>query len=89
MSAASNLSKYHPPKQVRPEHKDFLLRIGKRLKELREEEKHSLNHLAELLHMSRTTYTQMEKGVVYINMLSLLEVLDFYKIPASQFFKEL
>jgi DNA-binding XRE family transcriptional regulator len=81
--------KYHPPKEIRPEHQEFMIKLGIKLQNIRNEKHISISHLSSELGISRNSYSQMEKGRVYYNFLNLLQVLDYHKIPASEFFKEL
>ena len=80
---------YQPPKQINPEHQSFLTLIGLKLKSLRDEKKINITGLSNELGISRNSYAQMESGKIYFNLLNFLRVLDYHKISASEFFKEL
>lgn len=82
-------SLYQPPKEVQPEHHEFLRSIGNKLQELRNNKKLSSSGLAKQLGISRNAYSQMEKGKTYFYLLNLLKVLDFHNKSATEFFKEL
>jgi DNA-binding XRE family transcriptional regulator len=80
---------YQPPKEIRPEHKDFMSSIGKKLNDLRNSKNLSSQGLAKQAGISRNAYHQMECGMVYFNFLKLIQVLDYHKISVSEFFKEI
>lgn len=80
---------YQPPKEVKPEHHEFLLTIGNKVQELRKNKNLSSSGLAKQLGISRNAYSQMEKGKTYFYLLNLLKVLDFHNKAATEFFKEL
>jgi hypothetical protein len=81
--------KYQAPKKISPEHQEFLINIGLGLKALREDKKISIYHLSDALKISRNKYAQMEEGKLYFNLLSVLQVLNYYGVNASDFFKKL
>ena len=81
--------KYQPPQKVKQEHKEFLTNIGLRLKAIRKGKDISISHLSSELKISRNKYAQMEEGKLYFNLLSVLQVLDYYAVDASVFFKAL
>ncbi len=78
--------KYQPPKEIRPEHQEFLLNLGMKLQKLRNIE--SISALAKKVGISRNAYSQMEQGKVYFNLFNLMLVLTYHKKSASDFFKE-
>jgi ribosome-binding protein aMBF1 (putative translation factor) len=80
---------YIPPKDVIPEHKEFIKRIGDRLKQIRDNQGISASQVARESKLSRNLYHQIEHGRVYFTISSLLRVLDVLKITASDFFKGL
>lgn len=81
--------KYKPPKSIRAEHQEFMLKIGLKLQAIRKERNISISSLSTELGISRNAYAQMEAGKVYFNFLSLLQVLDYFQISPSDFFTEL
>jgi len=81
--------KYQPPKDIKPEHQELMLRIGIGLQTLRKEKKISSSGLAKQLGISRNAYHQMEAGKVYFNVLSLLQVLNFFQLTPEEFFCQL
>jgi len=85
----TNVKKYRPPKEIKPEHQELMSKIGKRLTEVRLEKKISSSGLAKELGISRNAYHLMEAGKIYFNVLSLLQILDYHQIPATAFFENL
>jgi len=81
--------KYQPPKQVMPQHKELMLKIGRKLQVLRKGKKISVSKLSLELGISRNAYSNMESGKVYFNVLTLLQVLDYYQVAASDFFSDI
>ncbi len=85
----SSKKKYQPPKEVKPEHKELMLKIGNKLAELRKGKKISGLKISKELGISRNSYHYMESGTVYFNVLTLLQVLDYYQMDTLEFFDEL
>lgn len=83
------LSKYKPPQEVKPEHKEFLTKVGARLEEIRKETKMTSSDLCKKTMMSRYTYYLISRGQVYWNSLSLLDILGALNVDESQFFSSL
>ena len=81
--------KYQAPKEISPEHQEFLTKIGLGLQAIRKEKNISISHLSSELKISRNKYAQMEDGKLYFNLLSVLQVLDYFHINASDFFSRL
>ena len=81
--------KYQPPKKISPEHQEFLTNIGLGLQALRNGKNISIYQLSDTLGISRNKYAQMEVGRLYFNLLSVLQVLDYFGVNASDFFKKL
>lgn len=81
--------KYQPPKEIKPEHKELMVKVGRKLETLRKGKKISVIKLSKELGISRNTYSNMEYGKVYFNVLTLLQVLDYYQVAASEFFSDL
>jgi DNA-binding XRE family transcriptional regulator len=80
--------RYQPPKEVKPEHKDLMMKVGMKLTELRNGKKISASKLSKELGISRNAYSFMETGKVYFNVLTLLQVLDYYQVSAVEFFSD-
>lgn len=84
-----NSPKYQPPKSVSPGHKAFLGKIGNKLKTLREERSLTISFLETELGISRNSYSLMERGLIYFTTSTLFKILDYYKLPPEDFFREL
>lgn len=84
-----NSQKYQPPKPVSPAHKAFLVKIGNKLKTLREERNLTISFLETELGISRNSYSLMERGLIYFTTSTLLKILDYYKLSPEDFFREL
>ena len=85
----NQLKKYQAPKEICPEHQEFLTNIGLGLQSLRKEKNISISHLSDTLGISRNKYAQMEEGRLYFNLLSVLQVLDYYHVNPENFFKKI
>ena len=81
--------KFQAPKEICPEHQEFLINIGLGLQALRKEKNISISHLSDALGISRNKYAQMEEGRLYFNLLSVLQVLDYHHVNANNFFKKI
>ena len=81
--------KYQPPKEIKQEHQELMVKIGGKLQQLRKAKKISSSGLAKEVRISRNAYHQLESGKVYFNVLSLLQVLDYHQITIEDFFKNL
>lgn len=81
--------KYQAPKEICPEHQEFLTNIGLGLQALRKEKNISISHLSDTLGISRNKYAQMEEGRLYFNLLSVLQIFDYYHVNPENFFKKI
>ena len=81
--------KYQPPKVVLEEHKEFLTKIGLALQKLRNQKELSILSLCKETGLSRNSYSQMEKGLIYFSLLNLLTVLHYHNCSPEDFFKSL
>ncbi len=88
-SANPNLStkKYQAPKEIKPEHQEFLTKIGLELEKLRKDSNISPSKLCKVLGISRYSYYLITKGRVYFNIASLLHIISYFNLPATQFMK--
>jgi DNA-binding XRE family transcriptional regulator len=77
------------PKEINPKHQEMLNKLGEKLKELRIMKNISSTGLAKEIGVSRNGYHQIEFGMVYFNISTLLKVLDYHKLSVSDFFNEL
>jgi len=80
---------YQPPKEVIPEHKEFMLKIGNGLLALRKHRGQSVSSLCREIGISRNAYAMMEKGATYFNLANLLKILQYFNYPPEVFFKDL
>ena len=83
------IKKYQPPKEIKSEHKELMIKIGLKLEELRKDKQISSSGLAKEIGISRNAYHQMEIGNVYFNLLSLLQVLNYHQVSLPDFFNTL
>lgn len=54
-----------------------------RLRDLREDADLNQKDIADLLHISQTTYSRYESGVLDIPSASLIKLADFYKVSVD------
>ena len=57
--------------------------LCERLRELREARKLGLNDVADVIHVSRPTYSRMEKGEASISGEAIIELAKFYDVPTD------
>jgi transcriptional regulator with XRE-family HTH domain len=74
---------------VKPEHLEFLKKVGKHVKELRTQKKINITDLVKDIGMHRNAYSQLEHGKTYFKISALLRILDFHNIRYSEFLKML
>lgn len=74
---------------VKPEHQEFLLKVGKHVKELRVQKKIKISDLVRVIGIHRNAYSQLEQGKTYFKISALLRILDFHNIRYSEFLKML
>ena len=81
------LTKWIPPKQVKPQDAAVIEEIGQKLKKLREKQGLTIHAFIKDLDVSRTGYTQMEAGSVYFNIRNLMVLLNHHGIDLKKFIK--
>lgn len=81
--------KYQSPKKVKSEHKEFMVKIGTKLQEIRKDKNISISFLSHDLGISRNAYSQMERGIVYFSLLNLMKILDYFGKDVEHFFRTL
>ncbi len=64
------------------------LKIGNKLRTLREERKQTHEEMARLLQMSASTYGRYERNETYMNMDTLSKVAELLDLPIQDFFPE-
>lgn len=77
------------PKDIPIEHQELMIKIGKKIRELRKDKGLSYIELAEQIGISRNSYNQIELGVSNFQFISLLSILKYYGISISDFFKDI
>lgn len=85
----STSKKYQPPKDILPEHQEFVSAIGSKLKKIRVDRGLSIIDVSKALNASRNKISFIESGNIYGNVFSLLQLLTYYDIKPSDFFSEL
>ena len=83
------MTDYQKPKEIKPEHQEFMTKIGEKLQKLREGKNMSSTELAKKAGVSRNGYHQLETGQVYFTISTLIQVLDFHHVDLMEFFREL
>jgi predicted transcriptional regulator len=81
--------KWQKPKEIAPQHQEFINKVGEKLKSIRTEKNLSVSEAAKQYGMSRSLYYQLENGTVYFTISTLLRVLDKLGISAQDFFRDL
>jgi transcriptional regulator with XRE-family HTH domain len=71
------------------EQKELLLKIGKKILELRKDRKLSYEDIAIEIGLNRTTYNLMEQGKLNFQFSTLMLILKYHNITVSKFFEEL
>ena len=81
------------PDKISPEQKEFLVKLGKKLKKLRLDQKKGYEPLAEEMGVARNTYYAIEEGRLDFQFSSLYQILLYYKlhhnITLEEIFKDL
>lgn len=71
------------------EQKELLVKIGKKLQRLRAKDGKTYVNTAQEMGVPRNTLNRMELGRINFQLLTLVRVLNYYKLSISQFFDEL
>jgi DNA-binding XRE family transcriptional regulator len=81
------------PDEISDEQKDFMVRLGKKIKQLRLDQKKSYEALALEMGLPRNTYYNIEVGKLNFQFSSLCQILLYYKrqhnISSEEIFKDL
>ena len=81
------------PDKISPEQKEFMVKLGKKLKKLRLDQKKGYEPLAEEMGVARNTYYAIEEGRLDFQFSSLFQILLYYKrrhnITLEELFKDL
>ena len=75
-------------REISQQHKDILVRIGEKLKDMRKEKDMSYTEMAEKAGLSKVTYYKLEKGSNF-QIRALLLVLDYHGITLKEFFQDI
>ena len=75
------------------EQKEMMVKLGKKIKQLRLDQKKSYEDLAEEMGVARNTYYKIEGGILNFQFSSLCQVLLYYKqkhnITPEEIFKDI
>ncbi len=81
------------PDKISSEQKDLMVRLGKRIKQLRIDQKKSYEVTAKEMGVPRNTYYNIEAGRLNFQFSSLCQILLYYKhqqnITMAEIFKDL
>jgi len=81
------------PNKISPEQKEFMVKLGKKLKKLRLDQNKGYKPLAEEMGVARNTYYAIEEGRLDFQFSSLYQILLYYKrhhnITLEEIFKDL
>lgn len=80
---------YQKPKTIKPEHQEFLTKVGVQLQELKKYKGISSMELCKQTGISRYTYHLILRGQVYWNSQTLLNLLTYFNIDEIEFFSSL
>ncbi|MBP8081953.1 MAG: helix-turn-helix domain-containing protein [Spirochaetes bacterium] len=65
------------------------MNIGRLLKKIRTEKGFSLSTVAEAVNLTPSSLSQIENSKISPSISSLSDVLNFYRVPMSEFFKQI
>ena len=65
------------------------MNIGRLLKKIRTEKGFSLSTVAEAVNLTPSSLSQIENCKISPSISSLSDILNFYRIPMSEFFKQI
>jgi len=78
-----------PNKEVNEKHLKLMGKIGNELRKLRESKGLNIQDMAKELKMSRNGYSKMERGLVYYNISTLLDILQYHDVSIKNFISKL
>jgi len=81
--------KYKSPRKINPVHQEFMTTIGLEIEKLKKRSGISTSDLCKAIGISRYSYYLIERGQVYWNSQTLLNVLTFFKEDGKKFFRSL
>jgi transcriptional regulator with XRE-family HTH domain len=81
------------PDKISTEQKNLMINLGKRIKQLRKDQKKSYEVLAKEMGVPRNTYYNIEAGRLNFQFSSLCQILLYYKrqhnITPEEIFKDI
>lgn len=80
---------YERKNEIPSQQMDVIIKIGKRLKELRNETGLSIERLCSEYHIPRITYGNIEKSKGSFQITTLMTILEIYKKDIKTFFQEI
>ena len=76
------------PTDLPEEHQELIKQIGAKLRSIRKDKNKSYEKIAEEIGLQRTTYNLLEQGKLNFQVSTLLQVLSYYQLSISDFFKD-
>lgn len=76
-------------KDIAPEDQEVLLKIGNKIKELRQSKNKSYKVISDEIGISRNNYLLIEHGKLYCKLSTLMLILKYHNIQIIDFFKSL
>jgi transcriptional regulator with XRE-family HTH domain len=76
-------------KDIASEDQEVLLKIGNKIKELRQSKKKSYKIISDEIGISRNNYLLIEHGNIYCKLSTLMIILKYHNITLIDFFKSL
>ena len=77
------------PENLPKEQKELLIKIGKKLLRLRNDQKKGYETVAKEIGIPRNTYYQVESGNLNFQFSTILQIIKHYKMSVAEFFKDL
>jgi len=74
---------------MKPEHHEFLIRIGGKIEELRKGKKIKIKQLVDEIQIHRNAYRQLREGNTYFKISALFKILDFFQVNYYDFLKKI
>lgn len=74
---------------IKPEHQEFLERVGRKVEELRKNKKIKITELVGEIGMHRNAYRQLANGKTYFKISALLKLLDYFELNYYDFLKKI
>ena len=81
--------KYIAPKSVLDADKEFMMKIGSKLKRMRLEKKLSISKVSQDLTITRKTILFAEESKSYVSLNIILRLIEYYQTTPIDFFSSL